>query len=276
MSHLQSFNISTLAYSEDCTWAFNNYLYKVELFTPASSSSFPGTQAGTIKAPPGGISALVMKLSNPAADGLNNANRIENDVAVQHLVRQSMRQAGLPPLVPAIYAWAPATTPDATDEENFGWIMSELRDGVDLDSEFSSLELEVKEQVLEQIAAILGAIQAARLPPSVTKFGGLKFDSSRQIVCGEAPLWKGEPLGSYGEWRVAKLRTQLEQAAKSPVIQGWKKNGVNTRIAKFLTSGGPEKVLSGVDLHQKTLIHGDFSTYAPFHSTCCQPSTNLS
>jgi hypothetical protein len=104
---------------------------------------------------------------------MNNANRVENDVAMQHLVRQSMAQAGLVPLIPAIYAWASATITDAADEKCFGWTMSELRSGVDLDSEFSSLELEDKEQVLEQIAAVLAAIQAARLLEGVTKFGGL-------------------------------------------------------------------------------------------------------
>ena len=145
--------------------------------------------------------------------------------------------------------------------------MSELRRGVDPDSEFSSLELEDKELVQEQIAAVLAAIQASRLPEGVTKFGGLTFDSSARIVSGEAPLLKGEPVGSYAEWRVAKLHAQLQVAAQNPVIQGWKSNGMDARIEKFVTGGGPEKVFTGVDLHRKGLIHGDFSTYAPLHSS---------
>ncbi|EQL01119.1 hypothetical protein G6O67_000494 [Ophiocordyceps sinensis] len=257
---LQSSNISTLAFSEEYQYPFNNYLFKVELALPASPSSFPGTQPGTTEAPSDGVSALVIKLSNLAVEGLNNANRVENDVAVQHLVRQSMVQAGLGPLVPAIYAWAPAKTTDATDETGFGWIMSELKSGVDLDSEFSSLGLEDKDKVLDQIAAVLRAIQTARLPESVTKFGGLTFDSSGRIVSGEAPLQKGEPVGSYAEWKVRKLRTQLKKAAESPVILGWKSSGLDTRIEKFLTGGGPEKALTGVDLHRKSLIHADFTT----------------
>lgn len=274
MRYPQSSNISTLAYNEQYPHPFNNFIFKVELATPALSSSFPGTQPGTAKAPSAGVSTLVIKLSNLAAEGMNNTNRVENDVAVQHLVRQSMAQAGLAPLVPVIYAWAPATTTNAADEKGFGWTMLELRSGVDLDTEFSSLELEDKEQVLDQIAAILGAIQAARLPESVIKFGGLTFDSSGQIVSGEAPFLKGDPVGSYAEWRVSKLRKTLEIAAQSPVIQGWKSNGVDTRIEKFLTGGGPEKVLTGVDLYRKSLIHGDFSTYTPLYNS--QPLTNLS
>ena len=236
----------------------------MELAAPASSSAFPGTQPGTVEAPSEGVSTLVIKLSNLAADGMNNTNRVENDVAVQHLVRQSLAHAGLPPLVPAVYAWAPATTADAADESGFGWITSELKSGVDLDSQFSALELADKEQVLEQIAAALGAIQAARLPESVTKFGGLTFDPSGQIVGGEAPALKGDPIASYVERSVARLRVELEDAARSPVIQGWKSNGVDIRIEKFLTSGGPEKILAGVEQGRLGLVHGDFSACRSF------------
>lgn len=239
----------------------------MELATPALSSSFPGTQPGTTKAPSEGISIFVIKLSNPAATGVNNANRIENDVAVQHLVRLSMAQAGLPQLVPAIYAWMPTTITDTLDEKSFGWIISELRSGVDLDSEFSSLEMQDKEQVLEQMANVLKAIQTTKLPESATKFGGLTFDSDGRIVNGQAPLRKGDPVNSYAEWRVSRLRGQLQEAAQSPVIQGWKSNGVGARIEKFLAADGPEKILGKVDLHQKNLIHGDFSTYAPFETS---------
>ncbi len=166
-------------------------------------------------------------------------------------------------MVPAVYAWAPATTTDTADEKCFGWIISELGSGVNLALEFSSLKFSDKKQVLEQIAAVLAAIQTARLPEGVTKFGGLTFDSSGRIVSGESPLLKGEPVGSYVEWTVAVIRTQLQAAARSPVVQGWKANGVDVRIEKFVTGGGPEKVLASIDLHRKSLVHGDFGTYAP-------------
>jgi hypothetical protein len=119
--------------------------------------------------------------------------------------------------------------------------MSELRSGVDLDSLFSSLELDDKKQVLEHIAAVLAAIQAARLPEGVTKFGGLTFDSSGRIVSGKAPFLRRNPVGSYIEWRTAGLPALLQKAAQSSVIQGWKSNGVDARIENFVTGGGPDK-----------------------------------
>lgn len=179
-----------------------------------------------------------------------------------------MAEAGLAPLVLDVYAWASATTADVVDEKEFGLIMSEFRSGADLDSRFSSLAPENKKHVLEQIAAVLGAIQAACLPEGVTKFGGrLNFDSDGHIVSGKSPsIQDVEPAGTYAEWRAGKLRSQLERAAERPVIQGWKTNGVATRIESFLASGGPERFLTGVEVHRKCLIHGDLSAFARFES----------
>lgn len=257
-----------MAYDEQYQYPFNNFLFKVELAVPASTSSFPGTQPGTCKAPCDGVSVLVVKLSNPAAHDVNNANRVANDVAAQHIVRQSLAEAGLAPLVPDVYAWAPATTADAVDEDGVGWIISEFRSGVDLDSEFSSLVMEDKKHVLEQMAAILGAIQGASLPEGVTKFGGgLNFDCNGHIVDGEpSSMQDVRPAGSYAEWRTGKLRSRLEQATGSPVIQGWKSNGVATRIETFLACGGPEKILADVDVHRKCLVHGDLSAFSPIET----------
>lgn len=52
---------------------------------------------------------------------------------------------------------------------------------------------------------------------------------------------------------------RFDAAGKSPVIRSWKKDGVDARIEQFLSSNGPEKTLSDVDLAQKRLVHADFS-----------------
>lgn len=215
------------------------------------------------------MSALVVKLSNPAAHDVENANRVANDVAAQHIARRALARAGPAPLVPEVYAWAPATATGAGDEDGFGWIMSEFRGGVDLDSVFPSLPPGDKERVLGQMAAVLGVIQSARLPEGVTKFGGgLNFDCDGQIV-SEAPpcVQDAKPAVSYAEWRAGKLRSQFRRAAESTVLQGWASNGIAERIEALLAGGGPEKVLAGVDVHRKCLIHGDLSVFlCPFDS----------
>ncbi|OAQ61058.1 protein kinase-like domain [Pochonia chlamydosporia 170] len=256
---LQVSKISDVAYDEAYTYAFNNFFFKVELATPASSSIFTGKQHGTTAAPSDGVSVLVLKLSNPTAGGVNNTNRVENDVAVQHLVRQSMAEAGVEALVPVVYAWTPTT--DAKAEEGFGWIMSELKHGVDLNTVFPSLPLEDKVPILEQFATVLKTIQTARIPDSAKMYGGLTFDSSGMIVSGQSSVYKSDPVATYAEFRLSKLRKQLELAAQSPVIQGWKSNGIAGRIEKFIASGGPEKLLAGADLGRMSIIHGDLTTH---------------
>jgi hypothetical protein len=86
-----------------------------------------------------------------------------------------------------------------------------VRDGVDLDSHFSNLTLPEKASILNQIAAVLSAIQAARLPERFTKFGGLTFDRDRRIMSGEAPVAKGSPRIEYGEGRPPKLRELFQR-----------------------------------------------------------------
>ncbi|QPH11950.1 hypothetical protein C2857_003908 [Epichloe festucae Fl1] len=237
---LQISKVSTVAYSEDYQYTYNNYLFQVHLAVPATSSSFPDLQPGTAPAPSDGITSLLIKLSNGAAEA-NITNRVENDVAAQYLVRKSMARAGLGSLIPAVYAWAPAKIQadagaDATtNENNF-------------------------EKVLQQIATILKAIQDAELPETVIKFGGLTFNLTGQIISGEPPRWKQDPVETYVDWKFGDLRKLMQKAGESPVIQGWKHNGVGARVEKFHAAGGPETVLSNLDQHQKCLIHGDFVT----------------
>lgn len=240
----------------------------MELAKPALASAFPGTQPGTCKAPSEGVSVLVIKLSNPAASDSNNANRVENDVAAQKLVRECLEDPDyyiMKQVVPDVYAWAPATTTDPANVEGFGWIISEFRDGVNMDSVFGELPHHHLMLALEQIKNVYEAVRLADLPEGVTKFGGgLKFDSEGQVVDGEAPIKHlVKPAGSYLEWRVGYLRAQIGAASESPVIQGWERNGVLARIEAFLTGGGPEKVLADVKVDSKSLIHCDLSPRPP-------------
>lgn len=245
----------------------------MELAKPALALTFPGTQPGTCKAPSEGVSVLVVKLSNPAASDANNANRVENDVAAQKLVRECLADPDyyiMEQVVPDVYAWAPATTTDPANEGGFGWIMSEFRGGVNLEEMFSEFPHDHLLRALEQVKNVYKAILLADLPAGVTKFGGgLKFDSKGQVVDGEAPIKHPmKPAGSYLEWRVGYLRAKIEAAAESPVIRGWERNGVLARLEAFLTGGGPEKVLADVDVDRHSLIHCDLSASRPCPFEC--------
>lgn len=191
---------------------------------------------------------------------------MQSDVAAQSIARQALGEIGLSALIPNIYAWAAPAKLDSKKEEDFGWMITELKPGVDLDTVFPTLEIQHKENVLENIAKIFAAIQKAKLPVGVNKFGGLTVDSNGVIVSGEATLRLAKPADSYLEWKFGNLRSLLDKASQSPVLQGWEANGVKARIEKFLDADGPQKVLSDVDVHHKVLVHQDLSTCTVSHT----------
>ncbi|KAI1415376.1 hypothetical protein F5Y13DRAFT_8456 [Hypoxylon sp. FL1857] len=257
--NLKSTLVTPIAYVEHCPFHFNNFIYKVDLEAPAVPATFPSRQPCTSAPPAEGVSTLVIRMSNPLAEGLNNANRVENDVAAQYLARQSIQAAGLPSVVPAAYAWAPCRYPDVPDETGFGWTMTEFKAGSDLDAEFPSLGLDDAIGAIQQLARIFAAIQSAKIPETVTKFGALTLDGQGVIISGQPPLLKAGPFDTYAELWVAKLQTQLSDADKSPLLKGWTEGGVREHIDKFIASGGVEEVLKDVDTNQRVLVHGDLT-----------------
>jgi hypothetical protein len=52
---------------------------------------------------------------------------------------------------------------------------------------------------------------------------------------------------------------ELAQAEESPVLNGWRDNGVRERIDSFMERAVTD-LLVGVDGEQRVLSHGDFST----------------
>ncbi|ROW05816.1 hypothetical protein VMCG_05139 [Cytospora schulzeri] len=254
---LTSTEVTPLAYVEHCPFHFNNFIYKVVLDSPMFPASFPEDQPGTSKPPPEGVSSLVIRLSNPRAEGLNNANRVENEVASLYLARQSLQNSGSSPVVPAVYAWSPCKFHDVPHEEGFGWIMAEFKSGSDLDAQFPNLSVEERNAVVEQIAVVLSAIQRVTIPEGATEFGALTFVDGK-IVSGQMPLLKGGPWRSYSALWAAKLQAQLEDSENSPLLKGWRTENIRERLDRFLANG-VDKVLDEIDVTQRVLVHGDLT-----------------
>ncbi|KAI1390827.1 uncharacterized protein F4822DRAFT_164205 [Hypoxylon trugodes] len=256
--NLKSTKVTPIAYVEHCPFYFNNYIYKIDLESPAVPATFPKNQSCTTSPPENGVSTIVLRMSNPLAEGLNNANRVENDVASQYLARQSIESAGLPLVVPAVYAWAPCRYPEVPGEAGFGWTISEFKPGSDLDAEFALLELSDAIDAVHQLAKIFTAIQKAKIPETVTRYGALTLDENGVIIGGQPPLLKGGPFGTYAELWVAKLQTQLADAENSSLLKGWEEGGARGRIDKYIAAGGVEKALQAVD-NRRVLVHGDLT-----------------
>lgn len=202
---------------------------------------------------------------------MNNANRIQNEVAAQFLARQAVIDAGLKAVVPAVYAWSSGAwvRKEITSENDFAWTMLEVKAGVDFNEVFPELEMPKKEKALDQLAALVAILQQIKLPSGVSEFGALTIDEKGEIGSGQMALLKGGPWSTYAEVWAARLTAQLLDADGSALIDGWKNGDLRERLNAFTEGGGIGKMLNGVDLEQKGLVHGDLSTYP---SCTCQES----
>ncbi|KAK0642173.1 phosphotransferase enzyme family protein [Cercophora newfieldiana] len=249
---LEATNITPLEYDENCPFPYNNFIYKVELAAAASPASFSrANQACTSPPPVAGVSTLIFRLSNPSAEGLNQATRVQNEVAALHLARDGRASS----VIPAVYDWHPRVGTE------MGWILMEFKPGVGLDQHFENLSEEQKEAVIGQIADVFATVQGAALPKTATAYGGLTIDEDGTIVSGEMTTLEGGPWQTFAGFLKARLASKLNDADKSPALRGWKDNGVRERVDAFLDSGLDTALQeSGVDEGQRVLVHGDLTT----------------
>jgi hypothetical protein len=201
-------------------------------------------------------------MSNPFADGVNNANRIENEVAALYLARQSMtkRLPKYAEIIPLVYDWKSLSVdePAHGDEEYFGWSFIEYRPGVLLVDKWDDLALESKKTLVTDIAEIFGAIQSVELPKGVYGYGGLSIKND-EIISGEDPTVPGGPFKSNTEWWIAILGETLDQASKSTVLRGWQDNGLRSRVDEYMTKEVP-LLASKLNNSKLVLLHRDFGT----------------
>lgn len=219
--------------------------------------AFRAGEPGTTTAPIDETS-FVIRLSNLKADGLNNENRIQNEVACSMLAQQALVDAGFGTLVPRIYAWAAPKALHSDNEEDYGWVISEYRPGSDLDKCFPTLSAEKQKDVLTEMAAILYVLQNTNLSPSITKVGGISFDKDGSLVSGKTALTIDIPRATYVDSWETRLRQRLANATEYSTTGAWVDHNISQRIETFISTGALRKLLSGMGT-SLCLIHGDFS-----------------
>ncbi|UNI15537.1 hypothetical protein JDV02_002063 [Purpureocillium takamizusanense] len=223
-----------------------------------------GQQPCTVMPAAEGVEAVVVRLSNARAEGMNNTNRVQNEVASMHLVRAALAQLGNDHagLVPAVYAWKAATPTSPKDEAGFGWTIMEYKTGVPLDEHFSAVPLEEKLNIVEKVAAIFSAIQGVKLPPNVTCHGGLTIGNNGQVMSGQGTLqeMKGGPWKHFAESWAFNMQGKLKEADESEVIGGWTANGLRNMVEDFIVSGLSSTLRDAeVDATSLVLLHKDFT-----------------
>ncbi|WQF77167.1 Putative aminoglycoside phosphotransferase, protein kinase-like domain superfamily [Colletotrichum destructivum] len=256
---VQSQDISPVDYDEKLPFPYNNFIYKITLSKPATQDAFPNVQPYTAKPPSKGVSYVILRLSNPAAEGLNHDNRVENEAAALYLARKGL--ASFKPdtisIVPAVYAWQPALLSTRTSAGSLGWILMDFKQGVPLDKAFQFLSSSQKEEVLGQLADIFSGIQHAPLPESLDMYGGFTVKDGI-LVHGQMTILAGGPWKTYADFWSTRLSSQLGHSESSSALQGWKPNGTREKFDNFLAADLDSIFQdAGVDVSCRALVHGD-------------------
>lgn len=120
-----------------------------------------------------------------------------------------------------------------------------------------------KPAFFRQMADVLSSLQLIELPHSIRDYGGLGFGPSREYVSASLSIMDAGPLPTYEELVRATIQLKLTKADTDPQVDGWRANGVRTRLEKFLAERLHFAVES-MGSFPKALVHADFSMY------CCR------
>ncbi|KAI2934822.1 hypothetical protein CBS147321_9114 [Aspergillus niger] len=248
--NLQVSTITPVAYQELGPCPYNNFIYKLELSEPASTSSFHisnRTPHPCTTSPPDGTLTYILRMSNPLA------SRIENEVAAMSLARQGLEsyRPGLGSLIPKIYTFC--SKPSHPDD--LPWVLMECKSGVPLDEFFPSQSETIKKSIIEQVTDILSGLRNCPLP-SVITYGGLGLSSDGSIISAEMTTTNGGPWSTYEMLLKARLQHELHDADTSPVINGWRDHGVRERLESLINRFTAPNLS---DSDTRVLIHGDLT-----------------
>ncbi len=214
---------------------------------------------------PAGTSSLIVRISNPDAEGMHRATRVENEVAILSLAAAALQHVE-PAVVPRVFAWRSAAG-------SLGWILQERMRGEPVDEAFGAMSREQKRGILAQMAEMLKALQDYRLPDSITGWGGVTFDRGGRLVSAAMSSVGSGPWNSLEDSYRGRLRAALEEADANPHIQGWHANGVRERLEAFVERGLPAQFAPLVSKLDRTIVHADFSICAPVYLECARTLT---
>ncbi|KKP05608.1 aminoglycoside 3'-phosphotransferase/choline kinase domain protein [Trichoderma harzianum] len=258
LNALQSKSIDPIEYVMDCPFPYNNFIYHVTLESPISrpmtikSSQSDKAQPGTVPFPAHSASLLIRLSNSDPRTGLNNNNRVENEVAFMVLVRQALAKTKYSHIIPDVYSWADTDSGQA-------FTMQQYMPGTIPAKTFEALSLEDKSIVLGQMADILALLQQFDIPKTVEMFGGLKFDEHGNVASGQMSLFKGEPSTTYKDFIRSIFKIKLQEADENPVIVGWEENGLRAKLDKFI-GHQLDEILKDYEQVRRVLIHGDLTT----------------
>ncbi|KAK1613535.1 hypothetical protein BDP81DRAFT_336811 [Colletotrichum phormii] len=255
---LEAESIEPVEYDINSPFPYNNFIYRVTLSSPTSTtiqiislhSETP--RPGTVPCPAGTTSLMVRLANSDPRTGINNANRVESEVAFITLARQALAASKYSRVVPDVYAW------DGMSDGQ-GFSMQQCMPGaIPERAGFNDFSLRDKVVLLGQMADILALLQDFKVPKTVDRFGGLRFDQHGDVISAQMTMFTGEPSVTYVDFLRNIFRVKLREADENPVIQGWMEGGVRSRLDEFIDRRLPEALVDHEP--RKALVHADLTT----------------
>ncbi|KAK4101154.1 hypothetical protein N658DRAFT_566895 [Parathielavia hyrcaniae] len=137
-------DIGPVQYDPESPFKYSNFVYRVTLRLLASAdhaTSGDALQPGCV-AIPEGTKELIVRLTDPASEGMHRANRVENEGS--------------------------AGGESSAAKPAQGWILQELMPGSPLVDIFDKIQLSQKKEICRQMATLLKGLQSYKLPESIT------------------------------------------------------------------------------------------------------------
>lgn len=255
---IQAESIEPVEYDMNTPFPYNNFIYLVTLTAPTTSAQKlksaqnADTQPGSVLFPANSAHLIVRLANSNPLTGMNNTNRVENEVAFMTLARQALTNSKYSHIVPDVYTWASTSTGQ-------GFTMQQYMRGTMPARGFDALSLQDKSVVFGQMSDILALLQRFKIPRTVDRFGGLKFDEqSGEVISAQMAIFTGDPSLTYKDLLRNIFRVKLGEADDNPVMRGWKENGVRVRLDDFIDNR-LDDIFKNHNDTQKVLVHGDFS-----------------
>ncbi|KAF8191550.1 kinase-like domain-containing protein [Mycena galopus ATCC 62051] len=219
---------------------YNNKVYLLKLLpsitTPRTLQ--PGCLPFPSQTPASLIFRTVRKRSQTPA-----ARKVINAAATMQLVREN---TNIP--IASVYAY------DVNGDEP--WMVEGVLPGIPMDEAWQTADKDTRVHMLEALADLFAKLKA--IPAPGVQFGGLGYDAAGKIVLGPTCLAYDEgPFATAKDYYKSWIRGQWEDAKKNPHADGWKVDGLDQRIEKFVNEG-LDSALACLDDCKPVLIHADF------------------
>ncbi|KAG4435650.1 hypothetical protein IFR05_008872 [Cadophora sp. M221] len=254
---LKDTKITPVQYEADFPFKYNNFVYQV-LLPDSEIDDFEifdetqMTKPGCVAIPKRTIE-FILRLSNPDAEGLHHATRVQNEVGILNLASEALGHIK-PTVVPRVFGWDVNT-----GSENPGWILQERMPGEPL-ANFHGMSFAQKRGILGQIAELLKGLQEFRLPESIRGWGGVTYDDRGVLVSAPMTVVGAGPWSSLQEAFEGRVKEALNKTDNSSQLHGWRSNGTRERIDRFVKHGLAALTAHLESKNDRSIIHGDFTT----------------